>query len=109
MAATANCAVTNPRPGLISFDEATRLIARHAKPLGVEKIPLWEADGRILAAPAIAKRTSPPQLVSAMDGYAVRDADVAQLPASLKIVGKSFAGGGCPQPLLPGSCVRIFT
>ena len=109
MAVSANSAVVDAKSGLISFDEATFLIDRHARALGMERIPLEHADGRILARPAIARRTSPPTSVSAMDGYAVRDADIAQTPASLKIAGKSFAGGGFTQPLLPGMCVRIFT
>ena len=109
MAASANSAARHSSSGLISFDEATRLIAGHACPLGVERIPLEYADGRVLANPAIARRTSPSTPVSAMDGYAVRDDDVAQIPASLKIAGKSFAGGNSSKPLLSGTCVRIFT
>ncbi len=102
-------AVTDAKPGLISFDDAAALISKEARALGTECIPLEHADGRILANPAIARRSSPPALVSAMDGYAVRDADVAHGSVSLKIAGKSFAGGNFNQPLLPGTCVRIFT
>ena len=109
MAASANFADINAKPDLISFDQAIRLIAIHAQPLAVEQIPLDRADGRILANPAVARRTSPSTLVSAMDGYAVRDADIARLPVSLRIAGKSFAGDGRRKPLQPGTCVRIFT
>lgn len=97
------------RTRLVSFDEASRVIAAHAKPLGVETVPIDAADGRILARPATARRSSPATLVSAMDGYAVRDADLAQLPARLPIAGKSFAGDGFGSTLPAGSCVRIFT
>lgn len=97
------------RAHLISFDEASRLIALHAEPLGVETVPIEAADRRILARPAVAKRRSPATLVSAMDGYAVRDSDLAQLPATLTIAGKSFAGAGFGGALPAGSCVRIFT
>lgn len=97
------------RTHLISFDEASRLIAMHAKPLGVETVPIDAADGRILARPATAKHAAPATSVSAMDGYAVRDSDFAQLPATLMIAGKSFAGAGFGGALPAGSCVRIFT
>src|SRR5215213_6627790 len=49
---------------------------------------------------------SPPAASSAMDGYAVRDAD---LPGALRIIGESFAGAGFEGELEPGTCVRIFT
>ena len=94
---------------LISFDDASQLIAAHATPLGLEYISLDAADGRILARPAIAQCTSPAILVSAMDGYAVRDSDLVRMPISLKIAGKSFAGAGFDGDLPSGACVRIFT
>lgn len=94
---------------MIFFEDACQAIAAHAAPLGTESVGLDRADGRALAAPVIARRTSPPALLSAMDGYAVRDADIAHPPVTLKIAGKSFAGAGFGQPLPPGACVRIFT
>jgi molybdopterin molybdotransferase len=90
---------------VISFDEALALVAGAAKPLGREKVRLAEARGRVLAAPVIAMVDSPPADVSAMDGYAVRDAD---LPGRLDVAGESFPGGGAAA-LGPGQCVRIFT
>jgi molybdopterin molybdotransferase len=90
---------------VISFDEALALVAAAAKPLGAETVPLAEAKGRVLAAPAIAMVDSPPADVSAMDGYAVREAD---LPGRLDVAGESFPGGGAAA-LGPGQCVRIFT
>jgi molybdopterin molybdotransferase len=94
---------------MISFDEAIELIQSVAKPLGVETIPLAEAAGRVLAAPVIARIDSPRRDASAMDGYAVREADLDQPPARLKVVGKSFAGAGWAGSLEPGTCARIFT
>ena len=44
-----------------------------------------------------------------MDGYAVRDADLEQLPASLPLIGESFAGAGCQTAIRPGTSIRIFT
>jgi molybdopterin molybdotransferase len=91
---------------MISFDEAIRLVADAARPLGRESVPLGRAGGRVLAAPVAAMIDSPPADSSAMDGYAVREAD---LPGTLHLVGGSFAGGAFDGALEPGTCVRIFT
>ena len=79
---------------MISFDEALERVRGAAHPLGTETVAIDAAAGRVLAAPAIARIASPRRDVSAMDGYAVREADLSTLPAKLKIVGDSFAGGG---------------
>jgi len=90
---------------VIGFDEALALVAGVAKPLGAETVPLGEAHGRILAAPVIAQVDAPPRDVSAMDGYAVR---VAELPGRLPVAGVAYPGD--PTPVLgPGTCIRIFT
>jgi molybdopterin molybdotransferase len=98
-----NC---NGGDGMISFDEAVRLIEAAARPLGKESVAIGAAAGRILAAPVIATVDSPPADSSAMDGYAVRDAD---LPGTLRIIGESFPGQGFEGALDVGTCVRIFT
>ena len=103
------CAATDRKNPLLSFEEASSLIAAHAKPLGTESVSIDFADGRILAKPATANLTAPATMASAMDGYAVRDSDLSQLPATLKISGKSFAGAGFGGALPAGTCVRIFT
>jgi molybdopterin molybdotransferase len=94
---------------LISFDEAIGRVIGLAKPLGTEKVALDQADGRYLAKPVIAPFNSPATPVSAMDGYAVRDTDIAHTPVSLQIVGKSFAGAGYSGEFPRGTCVRVFT
>jgi molybdopterin molybdotransferase len=94
---------------MISFDEAVELIAANAGPLSTQWLPLEQAHGRTLAEPVEAQVRSPPFDASAMDGYAVRDADLAQLPAALRIVGESFAGSPCDRQVKVGECVRIFT
>jgi molybdopterin molybdotransferase len=94
---------------VIGFDEAAILVAGIAGPLGVESVALADARGRVLAEPVLADRASPSCDVSAMDGYAVREADLAILPASLPVVGESFAGAGFSGALSPGACLRIFT
>jgi molybdopterin molybdotransferase len=74
-----------------------------------EQVALTEAHGRVLAADVAARVTQPPLAVSAMDGYAVRAADVANVPVDLKIVGAVPAGGQHNGVVGPGEAVRIFT
>ena len=94
---------------MISFDEALERVRGAARPLGTETVAIDAAAGRVLATPVIARIASPRRDVSAMDGYAVREVDVSTLPAKLKIVGESFAGGGWNGAIGSGECVRIFT
>ncbi len=98
----------NEKP--LSVTEArARIVAAAKKTPNVETIPLAEALGRTLAVDLTAKRTQPPMAVSAMDGYALRAADVASLPAQLKLIGESAAGHGFAGSVESGECVRIFT
>ncbi len=94
---------------MISFDEAIALVRSIAEPLGSETVRIAEAAGRVLARPVIAQIDSPRSDVSAMDGYAVREADLASFPASLLVTDQSFAGRGWNGNVEPGTCVRIFT
>ena len=94
---------------MITFDEAAALVAGFALPLGTETVSLADARGRVLAVEVLAGRASPSSCVSAMDGYAVREADLASLPVSLPVVGESFAGAGFDGELPVGACLRIFT
>ena len=94
---------------MISFDEAVGFIHRAAAPLGSESVPLNLAAGRVLAAPVLARIESPRADVSAMDGYALREDDLLAMPARLRVVGESFAGGGWDGAIGSGECVRIFT
>lgn len=95
---------------LLPLDDALRILLEQAdrqKPGQSECVPTAEAAGRVLAQPLVAGLTLPPWPNSAMDGYAVRSAEVQPgqpLPVSQKI----FAGQ-MPQPLQPGTCARIFT
>ncbi|KQY86603.1 MULTISPECIES: molybdopterin molybdotransferase MoeA [unclassified Brevundimonas] len=94
---------------MIGFDEAAALIEAAATPLGRETVAMAEACGRVLAAPVVAGLDSPASDTSAMDGYAVRAAEVAELPVRLRVIGESFAGRGFDGRMGPGECVRIFT
>lgn len=94
---------------MIGFDEALARIEAAATPLDPETVALAEAHGRVLATPVGAGLNSPASDTSAMDGYAVREAEMADLPARLRVVGESFAGRGFGGRMGPGECVRIFT
>lgn len=94
---------------MIGFDDATGLAGGAGKPTGRERVPLAAAAGRVLAVAVAARVASPRTDVSAMDGYAVRDADLAEFPARLLVVGTSFAGRGHGEPVPADGCVRIFT
>lgn len=89
--------------------EALRRVLEGAVPLPAEHASLTEAHGRVLAADLAARRTQPPDEVSAMDGYAVRAADVAKLPAELTVIGEVAAGHPFDGEVGPGQAARIFT
>jgi molybdopterin molybdotransferase len=94
---------------VIGFDEALGLVLELALPLGVEKVPLDEAHGRLLSDAVRARIDAPGADVSAMDGYAVREADLETAPARLRVIGESFPGRGFIGGIGPGQAVRIFT
>ncbi|WP_072385970.1 gephyrin-like molybdotransferase Glp [Hyphomicrobium sp. CS1BSMeth3] len=94
---------------LLSVEEALARILADASPLGTERITIDAAHDRILAEPLAARLTQPPFDASAMDGYAVRAADVAQLPAKLTVIGESAAGHPFFGRVGQGEAVRIFT
>jgi len=77
-------------------------------PLGAEEVPLAAATGRYLAAAALARLPAPPHTCSAMDGFAVRAADVAG-PCALPVGFAVYAGDVPPRPISPGEAARIFT
>lgn len=95
---------------LLPVDEALERILEGVKALPGETVPIEEADGRVLAAPLAATRTQPPFDASAMDGYAVRAANVATPRAKpLKLIGESAAGNRYHGAVADGEAVRIFT
>ena len=96
--------------GLLSVADAlARILAAIPGPVEAETVAVQSAAGRTLAADHAATRTQPPFPASAMDGYAVRAADIATVPASLRLIGTSAAGHGFSGTLGPGEAVRIFT
>lgn len=94
---------------LMSVAEASARVLAEATPLPAELVPLAEAHGRVLTADLAALRTQPPEAVSAMDGYAVRSADVANTPVRLKVVGEVAAGHPFAGAVGIGDAARIFT
>jgi molybdopterin molybdotransferase len=93
----------------MSVAEASARILAGAAPLPSELVPLADAYGRVLTADLAALRTQPPEALSAMDGYAVRAADVATVPVQLKIIGEVAAGHPFPGVVGAGEAARIFT
>ncbi|HET7672355.1 MAG TPA: gephyrin-like molybdotransferase Glp [Burkholderiales bacterium] len=92
--------------GLLSVDEALEQMLAGARPITEnEEVPTLEATGRVLARAQRSTMDVPPMDNSAMDGYAVR---VADLGKSLKVTQKIMAGS-VGQPLAPGTAARIFT
>jgi molybdopterin molybdotransferase len=94
---------------LLSVAEALQRVLDHAAPLPAAEVRLADAAGLVLAYPLTARRTQPPADVSAMDGYAVRAADIANAPARLKVIGEVAAGRPFAQTLGAGEAARIFT
>jgi molybdopterin molybdotransferase len=94
---------------LMPVAEALARVLANAEPLPAEMAPLAAAHGRVLTADVTALRTQPPADVSAMDGYAVRAADVAKVPARLKLVGEVAAGHPFEGTVGHGEAARIFT
>jgi molybdopterin molybdotransferase len=94
---------------LLSVDEALARILDGAQVTGVERVPLMAAAHRILTEELRATLTQPPFNASAMDGYAVRAADVTTLPATLTLIGEARAGEAFSGSVGAGQCARIFT
>src|SRR5579863_3443385 len=93
---------------MISVDEALERIFALLPSPNPETVDLPDAAGRVLAAPLTAAHNQPPFDASAMDGYAVRAADVL-LGQPLRLIGTAQAGQRFSGMMNPGQCVRIFT
>jgi molybdopterin molybdotransferase len=91
---------------LLPIAEAQARLFASAAPVAVEEVPLARAHGRWAAADVGAHRTQPATDLSAMDGYAIRFAD---LPGPWTLIGESAAGRPFAGAVGPGETVRIFT
>ncbi|MGY3445327.1 MULTISPECIES: molybdopterin molybdotransferase MoeA [unclassified Bradyrhizobium] len=94
---------------LMPVADALSAVLAGAEPLPEEMVALDAAYHRTLARDLAARRTQPPQPMSAMDGYAVRAADAADLKARLKVIGEVAAGRPFERTVASGEAVRIFT
>ncbi len=98
-------------PTGLSFDEAVAVLrdvaSRHR--LEAEAVPLSRAHGRVLAQDVHAPLSLPPFDNSAMDGFALRHADLHDARTTLRLVGEQFAGRAHALQVGQGECVRITT
>jgi len=94
----------------LPLEQARARILEQVEPVaGHERLNLLDALGRILAEPVSAAIDVPNHTNSAMDGYAVRAADLVEPDAKLRQVGESFAGHPYDRRVGAGECVRIMT
>ena len=93
----------------LAVPEAQACILSKTAPLDAEEIGLDQALGRALAEEIRANRDLPPYDVSAMDGYAVRAADIREVPRTLQVIEDIKAGDTPRLSLQSGQCARIMT
>ncbi len=93
----------------LSVAAAQQCVLESVATLGVEQVKLEQSLGRVLAEEVCSNRDQPPYDISAMDGYALRSADLAAIPATLEIVEDIKAGDMPAKTLAPGQCARIMT
>lgn len=91
---------------LLPVAEAQARLFALANPVTIESVPLVDAAGRWAAHRVIARRRQPAADLSAMDGYAIRFAD---MPGPWRVTGESAAGTGYAGSVSPREAVRIFT
>ena len=105
--------MTSTSSKVLPFEQARHLVEEHAsrlRPRGRELLSLLDANGRILAEAITADRDFPPFRRAARDGYAVRAADLATVPATLEVVAEIRAGATTEiAPLQPGQAISIMT
>jgi molybdopterin molybdotransferase len=108
------------KPIVLTFEDARRAVEEQAalirassvRPIGTESVDLLAVAGRVLAEPLLADRDIPPFPRSTRDGYAVRSADLSQLPATLDVIGEIKAGerlDRIPSAIGSGQTVAIMT
>jgi molybdenum cofactor synthesis domain-containing protein len=94
---------------VISEHEARQYVLERCEVIDVVEVPIAAAVGRVLADRVVAAEDVPPFVNTAVDGYAVRSADVAAAPARLKVVGEVAAGWSTDRELGAGEAIRIMT
>src|SRR5437773_222878 len=94
---------------MVSVREALEQILGAVVELGAERVGLLEAVGRVIAEDVRSLRDVPGYANSAMDGYAVRHAEIGRPPVQLRVVGTSAAGGNSIPSVGPGEAAKIMT
>ena len=98
---------------LIPLEDAQSIVLSHVAPTDLVEIPVWQAAGLPLAEDAVADIDISPFANSAMDGYAVRSADLArasgEAPVMLDVIGHEAAGHVFEGTIGAGETVRIMT
>lgn len=94
---------------MIPLDEARQYVLDRVARLGSARVPLADAAGLVLAADVVAAEQVPPFANTAMDGFAVRAADVASVPVTLEVIGTVAAGSTLDGAVGPGQAARIMT
>ena len=93
----------------LSVTDAQKCVLESVAVLGTEPVRLEQSLGRVLAEDVRANRDLPPYDVSAMDGYALRSADLKNIPAALEIIEDIKAGDMPAKVVRAGQCARIMT
>jgi molybdopterin molybdotransferase len=94
---------------VLTVEDARERILSRIAPLGIERMEIMGALGRVLAEPIVARATIPPWPNSSMDGYALRAQDTNGEPVELAVVGRIIAGAMPSRALGAGESMRIFT
>ena len=106
---------TTPAQAIVSFEQARHIVEQHATQVtatAAETVDLLAAAGRVLAEEIRADRDLPPFRRATRDGFAVRAADVAHVPAVLEVIGEIRAGASASESALqvgPQQAVEIMT
>lgn len=93
----------------LKVSEAQQIIIDAIGTMGMESVALAQSLGRVLGEDVRANRDQPPYDVSAMDGYALRSADVANSPVTLEVIEDIKAGDMPSKTVQAGQCARIMT
>jgi len=91
------------------LEEARSEVLSSVGLLGVEQVPIWQGRGRVLATDVVAPENVPPFANSAMDGFAVRAADVSAAGSVLEVIGDLPAGSSTDIEVGPGQAIKIMT
>jgi molybdopterin molybdotransferase len=94
---------------MVGFNEAYDAVMDSVTPLDIERVPIGEAYGRVLAEDVFSDIDIPPFDKSAMDGYAVRTRDLHRPPVVLSVHDTLAAGSAISEEVEEGCCVRIMT